>query len=161
MDEPAKKTRARTPSKRKAVATVAPARPTATLYYQDRDFLITSSKAKSPRKTYRIDKIEKISLRRDPFFIMLALSVFTGLFLMRFGFALNIGPFFFFLVVMIGAYVASYFGMLYVTSKAVSELAFVGLYGRLAEVREAIEKAMHKDDVEDGLAADPEDDDDE
>lgn len=136
------------------------------VYYEDRDFLITSSKAKSLRKTYRIDKIEKVSLRRDPFYIMLAVTIFIGLFIVRFG-AVNF-PLQVYLLMLFCAvvtFISSYFGLLFVTSKAISELGFIGVYERLADVRLAIEKSMHKEDPDDGMASnddeEQEDDDDE
>lgn len=132
-------------------------------YYRDRDFLITSTKAKSPRKTYRLDKIEKVSLRRDPFYILLAFSAFFGFFLLKMGWAVDSDIYFYFGVVVAITAVSRKFGLLMVTSKAVSELAFIGLYDRLVIVREAIEKAMHKEDLEDGTVPDDdeEEDDDE
>mgnify|MGYP003376772621 CR=1 FL=1 len=133
------------------------------IYYRDKGFLITSAKAKSPHKTYRVDKIEKVSLRRDPFFITLAFTIFLTIAIIKFGFILSDGIYMLWLFSITLTFIAARFGMLFITSKAVSELAFFGLYPRLVDVREAIEKAMHKDDPDDGLAADDdeEDDDDE
>lgn len=132
------------------------------IYYKDSDYLVSNAKVKSPRKTYRVDKIEKISLRRDPFYFSLAFTILLAFFVMKFGSSVGEGVFRFLLVCIVFTSILRRFGMIMLTSKAISELAFIGLYGRLADVREAIERAMHKEDKDDGLAAhDAADDDDE
>jgi hypothetical protein len=125
------------------------------VYYRDKGFLITSSKAKSPNKTYKIDKIEKIALRRDPFFFMIFITTLYTLFILRFMiyFEPPLQEIIALMILLTMTYFSARFGLLFVTSKAVSELAFIGLYDRLSNVREAIEQAMHRDDPDDGLTA--------
>lgn len=132
------------------------------IYYEDSSYLVSDAKLKSPRKTYRIDKIEKISLRRDPFYFSLAFTILLAFFVMKFGRPVGENVHLFLLLCLVLTAILRRFGMIMLTSKAISELAFIGLYGRLVNVREAIEKAMHKEDRDDGLAAhDDADDDDE
>lgn len=132
------------------------------IYYEDSSYLVSDTKVRSPRKTYRIDKIEKISLRRDPFYFSLAFTILLAFFVMKFGRPVGDYIHLFLLLCLVLTAILRRFGMIMLTSKAMSELAFIGLYGRLANVREAIEKAMHKEDRDDGLAAhDGADDDDE
>lgn len=131
---------------------------TSKVYYKDADFLVTSSKARAQRKTYRVDKIEKISLRRDPFLISLAMTVFTILFFISFGRESTFLPTIVLSIMVSATIFLRRIGMLYITSKAISELAFIGLYERLEQVREAIEKSMHKED-ESGMSVADEDDD--
>lgn len=124
------------------------------VYYRDAEFLVTAAKVKSPRKTYRVDKIEKVSIRRDLYFISLAFSGLVFLFLLRFGHVfLSPVPFIIFWMAIVATYVAKQISMLFITSKAVSEFAFIGLNDRLEKVREGIERAMHKEDKDDGLGA--------
>lgn len=137
----------------KATTTTAAAKPI--VYYQDKGFLVTSSKAKSPTRTYRVDKIEKVSLRNDPFYFAASFSALVGMFFITFNMAQWLLT-----LSLIPLYILSRISVLYVTSKAVSEIAFIGTHERLQLVREAIEKAMHKDDPDDGLAADHDKDDD-
>lgn len=117
-----------------------------TIYYQDAQFLVTSSKARAPRKTYRVDKIEKVSLRRDPFFISIAITLFAVLFALKFGRKDTELPTIILSFSIATSYFLRKFGLLYITSKAISELAFIGLYDRLENVRDAIELSMHKED---------------
>lgn len=133
----------------------APATAKPIVYYQDNGFLITSTKAKSPTRTYRVDKIEKVALRNDPFYFAAAFSAMCAVFFLTF----NLGAYLL-LFTLIPLNILSRVSVLYVTSKAVSEIAFIGTHERLHLVREAIEKAMHKDDPDDGLAADHGDEDD-
>lgn len=123
------------------------------VYYRDAEFLVTAAKVKSPRKTYRVDKIEKVSVRRDLYFISLAFSGLVLLFLLRFGHVfVSPIPFVIFWIAVVATYVTKQISMLFITSKAVSEFAFIGLSDRLDKVREGIEKAMHQED-KDGLGA--------
>lgn len=129
------------------------------VYYRDADFLVTSAKARAARKTYRVDKIEKVSLRRDHFYILLSFTTLYTLFLLKFGKGIpGSAPAVFLALLYVGTYTARHFGLLFVTSKAVSELAFIGIYARLQNVRDAIERAMHREDEDGGVAVDHDDD---
>ncbi|MFT8247170.1 hypothetical protein [Roseomonas sp. BN140053] len=135
----------------------------AKIYYKDRRFLISSVQARSPWKTYRTNRIEKVSVRRDPFFITLALCILIWFFIVTF---IKPGVFVNALILLaLGApaYLTYRIGILMVTTKALSEVAFIGDYAVIRKVRTAIEKALHDHDSGDsGLAAhdDASDDDD-
>lgn len=129
------------------------------VYYRDAGFLVTSAKVKSPRKTYRVDKIEKVSIRRDLYFLSLAFTIFLILFLLKFGWITGYPHAFFILYISIViTYITKQISMLFITSKAVSELAFIGLNDRLEKVRDGIERAMHNESNDDGLGVEHGDD---
>lgn len=131
-----------------------------TVYYKDNRFLVTSVKARSPWKTYKTSKIEKVNLRRDPYFISLAFLVMLLFATMQLGSYLPRGVYFLILLAGAATYVSKSLGVLFVTSKAVSELAFIGDYGTLSQVRDAIEKAMHQENEDGDVTHGEEDEDD-
>lgn len=135
-------------------------KPKAQVYYKDQDFFISATKARSKTKTYRIDKIEKVSLRRDVFYASLAFTALVAFFYYKFSRIFGAELFVLLGVGVAASVFTSRIGLLFITSKAVSELAFIGQLERLEKVRNAIEKAMHKEDEDDGFVADHDEDED-
>lgn len=135
----------------------------AKVYYQDRRFLISSVQARSPWKTYRTNRIEKVSVRRDPFFFTLAFGVLVWFFVIKFISPPGIVSLALIPAIAGPVWLSYRIGVLMVTTKALSEIAFIGDYAVIKKVRAAIERALHDHDSADsGLAshdADAEDDD--
>lgn len=125
----------------------------ANIYFEDGKFLVTDRNLKTPRKTYRIAKIEKIALRRDPFYFALALS----LPLLGFWWAFNDLLYTYERIILTSLPVGmialtSKIGVLYVESLTLGEMAAVANMSVLRNVRAAVEDSM--DDLHDGRAPD-------
>lgn len=113
------------------------------VYFEGDGFQVTSRNLKTPRKTYKISRIEKIALRRDPFYFALALAVpalgllfsFNNLLYDYERYILIGGSIFF-----ISA--TSQLGLLFVESKALSDVAAIGKLSTLRAVREAVESVL-------------------
>lgn len=122
--------------------------PEVTIYYQDHRFLVSSAQARSPWKTYRLSRIEKVSIRRDPFYIVLFLYIpcFISASILiesTAWYAITTG-------LMWGTVMLAYnVGILMVTSRALSELAFIGSFATIKKVRAAIELALQDHDAAD------------
>ena len=54
------------------------------VYYEDGRFFVSNRNLKTPRKTFRVARIEKLALRRDPFFICLPIIALLVAFAVRF-----------------------------------------------------------------------------
>ncbi|MCB0214226.1 MAG: hypothetical protein KDJ52_33110 [Anaerolineae bacterium] len=113
------------------------------IYYQSRKFLVSNKQLRTPRKTYRIFRIEKISLRRDILYFSLPICLLVGLFIYNFnGFLyreeiLAVG-----VVIFLVLSLSFYLGVLHVESKAISEPAAISSIKELRKVRAAVENAM-------------------
>lgn len=121
------------------------------VYYQDEKFLVSERQLKGPRKTYKIRNIEKISLRRDPFYFALAFCVPLVGFAIQFNWLL-----YWYEIAVIGGLLGIVLpatfnlGVLFVESKALSggDMAAIGNLKTLRTVREAVEAAV--DDLHEG-----------
>jgi hypothetical protein len=113
------------------------------IFYEDGKFTVTDKNLKTPRKTYRIARIEKIALRRDPFYLALALAVPLIGFLFAFNNYLYNGervalvaiP-----IILIGS--TARLGVLFVESRTLGEMAAIAPMTVLREVRSAVEDAI-------------------
>ncbi|MEM7619988.1 MAG: hypothetical protein AAF228_05935 [Pseudomonadota bacterium] len=119
--------------------------PSENIYYDDGRFKVTDKYLKTPRKTYQISRIEKVSIVRDIFFMGLVPT------LALLGFSWQFGAYFYpieakiiLLIPAIILYTTFRFGTLYITSKALGEPAVIWKYDILVNVREALDKAMHQ-----------------
>lgn len=123
------------------------------VYFDNGKFIVSDRNLKTPRKTYRLGRIEKIGLRRDPFYFALALCIpAIGLLLAFNNYLYNyerviliVGP-------LAALYVTSRLGVLYVESKALADMAAIAPISTLRTVRAAVEEAI--DDIHDGADSD-------
>lgn len=112
-------------------------------YYDDGRFRVTANSFTTPRKTYRMSRIEKVSVRRDPFFFALALSVlFWGLYWqfqdLLYPHEKNIiawGSF-------IALAVTGNASILYIESKALAEPAAIAWNKTLRKLRRALDEVL-------------------
>ena len=128
------------------------------VYFQDGKFTVTDRNLKTPRKTYRIANIEKIALRHDPIYFALAVCL-PALGLL---FAFNDYLYNHERLILGGGsalliFITARYGILFVESKALSEMAALAPMPTLRKVREAVENAIDDfhdanpdDDVEEG-----------
>lgn len=113
------------------------------IYFENGKFSVTDRNLKTPRRTYRIATIEKIALRRDPFYFALAISLpAVGLI-----FAFNQYLYDYERIILAGGSglalaLTSRLGVLFVESKALAEMAAVASMPTLRQVREAVEAAI-------------------
>lgn len=125
------------------------------IYYDDGKFIVTDKNLKTPRKTYRLSRIEKISLRRDPFYFALAIALpllgflwaFNGLLYQGERIALVVIP-----LVLVG--LTARLGVLYVESRTLGEMAALAQMTKLRDVRQAVEDAIDEHHHEQGYLDD-------
>jgi hypothetical protein len=122
---------------------VKPRRREEHIYFENGKFSVTDRNLKTPRRTYRIATIEKIALRRDPFYFALALSIPA----MGLIFAFNQYLYDYERIILAGGSalalaLTSRLGVLFVESKALAEMAAVASMPTLRQVREAVEAAI-------------------
>lgn len=113
------------------------------VYYDSGKVFVSDTTLRTPRKTFRLNRIEKLALRRDPLFF--ALPICIPLIVFGYGFFEYL-YIYEMLIIFCGSalilFLAYNVGILFVESKAVSEPALVSKLSTLREVRIAVEDAM-------------------
>lgn len=113
------------------------------VYYEDGRFFVSNRNLKTPRKTFRVARIEKLALRRDPFFICLPIIALLVAFAVRFdGYLYDHEKIIIYGVSAAGFFITKNLAILFVESKAVSEPAAIGSINTLRKVRHAVEDAI-------------------
>lgn len=113
------------------------------IFYDDERFKVTNRYLKTPRKTYQLNRIEKVSIVRDALFMGLAVSLGLILFSMVFGQYLK--PLEVKIIMLLPALIlwgSLRVGTLYITSKALAEPAMIWDISVLYKVRDALDQAI-------------------
>lgn len=125
-----------------------------TTYYEGHGWRVTGSLVRTPKRTFSLDRIEAVSLRRT-FFLMAAVPAGGAILLVAFWWRyLFLGEIALLLGSAFCALIVSFqFGVLKVDALALKDEeggTVFGRFGQLANVRAAIETAMHerKDSVQ-------------
>lgn len=123
-------------------------------YYDDHPWLVTERLVRTPKKSFSLDKLEAISLKRT-FFLFAAAPAIGGILLTLLWWRyLYIGEIIFLLIASILALVVSFrFGTLKVDALSLKDDEGGTVYGHfahLATIRDAIELAMQEREFRDG-----------
>lgn len=123
-------------------------------YHNDQNWRVTERLVKTPKKTFSLEKVEAVSLKRT-FFLLAAAPSLGGIALTFLWWRyLYLGEIVFLLIASIVALVVSFqFGTLKVDTLALKDDEGGTVYGRfahLATIRDAIELAMQERDLRDG-----------
>ena len=120
-------------------------------YFENKSYLVDSIQFRGPRKTYRINRIEKVSLRRDPAYIIVGIAILLFLFEVKYdlisGWIISI--IYFGVLGTVSEAAFKNLGVLFIETKALSEMAAFGDLKTMRAVREAIEKALRDHDTND------------
>lgn len=124
------------------------------IYHDDMQWQVTDRLVRTPKKTFSLDKVEAVSLKRT-FFLLAAAPAIGGILLTLLWWRyLYFGEILFLLIASILALAVSFqFGTLKVDALALKDDEGGTVYGRfahLAVIRDAIELAMQERELRDG-----------